>query len=114
MNIPVYTNVNAEVVASKDDIIPILTKQICCPVRWEDIVRNMAAQGADTFIELGPGKALTGFVKRTLKGVNILNVEPGGYCPMIARLSNGFHTLRDNLVWFFPRKRPTICTLTQN
>jgi [acyl-carrier-protein] S-malonyltransferase len=75
MKIPVYTNVNAEVVPSKEDIIPILTKQICCPVRWEDIVRNMAAQGADTFIELGPGKALTGFVKRTVKGVNILNVE---------------------------------------
>jgi [acyl-carrier-protein] S-malonyltransferase len=75
MKIPVYTNVNAQVVPSKEDIIPLLTKQICCPVRWEDIVRNMAEQGADTFIELGPGKALAGFVKRTLKGVNIMNVE---------------------------------------
>ena len=75
MKIPVYTNVNAQVVPSKDDIIPILTKQICCPVRWADIIRNMNEQGADTFIELGPGKALTGFVKRTLKGVNIMNVE---------------------------------------
>lgn len=36
MKIPVYTNVNAQVVPSKDDIIPILTKQICCPVRWAD------------------------------------------------------------------------------
>ena len=75
MKMPVYTNVNAQVVADKDEIIPILTKQICCPVRWADIIRNMYEQGADTFIELGPGKALTGFVKRTLKGVNILNVE---------------------------------------
>lgn len=75
MRFPVYTNVNAQVVASKDDIIPILTRQICCPVRWEDIIRNMHEQGADTFIEIGPGKALTGFVKRTLKGVNIMNVE---------------------------------------
>ena len=75
MKVPVYTNVNAQIVADKDDIIPILTKQICCPVRWADIIRNMNEQGADTFIELGPGKALTGFVKRTLKGVNILNVE---------------------------------------
>ena len=63
MKVPVYTNVNAQI------------KQICCPVRWADIIRNMNEQGADTFIELGPGKALTGFVKRTLKGVNILNVE---------------------------------------
>lgn len=75
MKVPVYTNVNAQIVADKDDIIPILTKQICCPVRWADIIRNMNEQGVDTFIELGPGKALTGFVKRTLKGVNILNVE---------------------------------------
>lgn len=75
MEIPVYTNVNAKVVEKEEDIIPILTRQICCPVRWEDIVRNMAADGADTYIELGPGKALTGFVKRTIKGVSILNVE---------------------------------------
>lgn len=75
MKLPVYTNVNAQIVPSKEDIIPILTKQICCPVRWEDIIRNMGEQGADTFIELGPGKSLTGFVKRTLKGVNIMNVE---------------------------------------
>ena len=75
MKIPVYTNVNAQVVSAKEDIIPILTKQVCCPVRWADIIQNMNEQGADTFIELGPGKALTGFVKRTLKGVNIMNVE---------------------------------------
>lgn len=75
MNIPVYTNVNAMVVESENDIIPILEKQICCPVRWEDIVRNMHKNGADTFIELGPGKALCGFVKRIVKGVTNVNVE---------------------------------------
>lgn len=75
MQIPVYTNVDANVVASEKEIIPILTKQICCPVRWNDIVTNMHEAGADTFIEVGPGKTLTGFVKRTVKGVNILNVE---------------------------------------
>lgn len=75
MKIPVYTNVNAEVVASEQDIIPILTRQICCPVRWETIVRNMAEAGADAFIELGPGKTLNGFVKRIIKGVVNVNVE---------------------------------------
>lgn len=75
MKIPVYTNVNAEVVSSEQDIIPILTKQICCPVRWETIVRNMAEAGADAFIELGPGKTLNGFVKRIIKGVVNVNVE---------------------------------------
>ena len=75
MDIPVYTNVDAHVVESEKDIIPILTKQICCPVRFSNIIENMHERGADTFIELGPGKALYGFVKRTVKGVNILNVD---------------------------------------
>ncbi len=75
MKIPVFTNVDAKEVASEKDIIPILTRQICCPVRFSDIIQNMHERGADTFIELGPGQALCGFVKRTLKGVTILNVE---------------------------------------
>ncbi len=75
MKIPVYTNVDAEVVKSEEDIVPILTKQIVCPVRWEQIIRNMSEEGADTFIELGPGKTLCGFVKRILKGVVNVNVE---------------------------------------
>ena len=75
MNIPVYTNVNGEVVPSEQDIVPILKKQIVSPVRWETTIRHMAEQGADTFIELGPGKTLNGFVKRTLKGVTNVNVE---------------------------------------
>ncbi len=75
MKIPVYTNLNAQIIGSKDDIVPILTKQVISPVRWEDIVRNMDSAGADAFIEIGPGKALSGFVKRTLKGKKIMNVE---------------------------------------
>lgn len=78
MEIPVFTNVDADIVPTEREIIPILIKQICCPVRFSAILENMYARGADTFIELGPGKALCGFVKRTLKGVNILNVEDSG------------------------------------
>lgn len=75
MKIPVFTNVDASEVASEEDIVPILSRQIVSPVRFSDIVLNMQKKGADTFIELGPGKALCGFVKRTVKGVTILNVE---------------------------------------
>lgn len=75
MKIPVYTDVDASVVASEQDIVPILKKQIVSPVRWEMIVRNMVEDGAEAFIELGPGKALCGFVKRTVKGVTNVNVE---------------------------------------
>lgn len=75
MQIPVFTNVDASKVASEKDIIPILSKQIVSPVRFSTIVENMYNEGADIFIELGPGKSLCGFVKRTVKGVTILNVE---------------------------------------
>lgn len=75
MKIPVFTNVDAGEVVSEKDIIPILSKQIVSPVRFSDIILNMQAKGADTFIELGPGKSLCGFVKRTIKGATILNVE---------------------------------------
>lgn len=75
MKIPVFTNVDAREVASEKDIVPILSKQIVSPVRFSDILLNMQAKGADAYIELGPGKALCGFVKRTLKGALILNVE---------------------------------------
>ena len=75
MEIPVYTNVTAEVLKSESDIVPTLAQQVVSPVRWEHIIRNMYDAGADTFIELGPGKTLCGFVKRTVKGIVNVNVE---------------------------------------
>ncbi len=75
MKIPVITNVTGTVVENKTDIIPILIKQVMSPVKWEDTINYLAAQGVDTFIEIGPGKTLSGFVKRTVKGVKIYNVE---------------------------------------
>ena len=45
------------------------------PVKWEDTIKYLYDKGVDTFIEIGPGKTLCGFVKRTVKGVKIFNVE---------------------------------------
>ncbi|MCJ7854728.1 ACP S-malonyltransferase [Lachnospiraceae bacterium NSJ-143] len=75
MNIPVVTNVTGKEVNGKDDIIPTLIKQVMSPVKWEDTINYLYSQGVDTFIEAGPGKTLCGFVKRTVKGVKIYNVE---------------------------------------
>lgn len=75
MEIPVYTNVTANVLQNESDIVPTLAKQVVSPVRWEQTIRNMYDAGADTFIELGPGKTLCGFVKRTVKGIVNVNVE---------------------------------------
>ena len=75
MNIPVITNVTGTEVEKKEDIIPLLIKQVMSPVKWEDTVNCLYNKGVDTFIEVGPGKTLSGFVKRTVKGVKIYNVE---------------------------------------
>ncbi len=59
-----------------EDFAELLSKQICSPVRWETIVRRMAAAGADTFVELGPGKTLCGLIGKTLgDSVRVFHVE---------------------------------------
>ena len=75
MNIPVITNVTADYVPSKDDIKPLLIKQVSNSVKWEDTIRKMIADGVDTFVEVGPGKTLSGFIKKVSKDVAVYNVE---------------------------------------
>ena len=73
--VPVITNLTAEVVGSKDEVIDILTKQVMNPVKWEQSVRKMIELGVDTFVELGPGKTLASFVKKVSRDVAVYNVE---------------------------------------
>lgn len=75
MQIPVITNVTADYIASKDDIKPLLIKQVSNSVLWEDTIRKMLADGVDTFVEVGPGKALSGFIKKITKDATVYNVE---------------------------------------
>jgi len=75
MDIPVLTNVTGNEIENNEDIVPLLIKQVMSPVKWEHIIRNLVDKGVDTFIEVGPGKTLSGFVKRIAKGSVILNVE---------------------------------------
>lgn len=75
MNIPVITNVTADYVPSKNEIKPLLIKQVSNSVRWEDSIRRMLADGVDTFVEVGPGKALSGFIKKITKEAGVYNVE---------------------------------------
>ena len=71
--IPVYMNVDAQPEWEKKNILAKLVAQAKSPVRWEETLQNMYRDGVDTFIELGPGKTLSGFVKKTFKGVNGIN-----------------------------------------
>ncbi len=75
MNIPLISNVTADYVKDKADIKPLLKEQVSHSVLWEDSIRRMLSDGVDTFIEIGPGKALSGFMKKIDKDVKILNVE---------------------------------------
>lgn len=75
MQIPVVTNVTGKLVSGKDEVKELLRNQVMNPVRWEQCVRTMLGEGVDTFVEIGPGKALSGFIKKIDKSVRIFNVE---------------------------------------
>lgn len=70
--IPVYSDVTAHLYGS--DFAGLLGRQICSPVRWEQLVRNMIGTGIDTFIEIGPGKTLSGLIRKTDPSVRTLAV----------------------------------------
>lgn len=76
--IPVVANVNGQIVTKGDAIKESLVKQAASPVLWEDCVAAMTAVGAVNFVEVGPGKVLTGFTKKIAKDANTLNVEDDG------------------------------------
>lgn len=75
MAIPVMTNVTGDYVKNKDDIKSTLKLQVMSSVLWETIIRNMIRDGVDTFVEIGPGKVLSGFVKKIDRKLTVVNVE---------------------------------------
>lgn len=73
--IPYVANVTAEYVTDADEVKPLLEKQVSSSVRWQQSVEAMLADGVDTFIEIGPGKTLAGFIKKINRTVKVMNVE---------------------------------------
>ncbi len=74
--IPVYSNHTARLYPENaEEIRSNIAMQVAHPVRWQMILEAMAADGVDTFVEVGPGKTLSGFVKKTLKEARIYHVE---------------------------------------
>ncbi|NMD38482.1 MAG: ACP S-malonyltransferase [Christensenellaceae bacterium] len=71
-NITLYSNMTAEPYGN--DFVGLLSKQICNPVQWEKIIRNMIAEGVDTFIEIGPGKTLSNMIKKISAYVKAVNI----------------------------------------
>lgn len=75
LRIPYITNVTATYVSDKDEIAPLLEKQVSSSVRWQQSVETMLADGVDTFIEIGPGKTLAGFIKKIDREAKVINVS---------------------------------------
>lgn len=75
LNIPVITNVEAEPLLSKERVKGLLEKQLYSPVRWVESVKRMKKEGVETVIEIGPGRVLTGLVKRIDESIKTMNVE---------------------------------------
>lgn len=75
IKIPVVVNVTAKSITDKDEVRSTLVDQVSNSVLWENCVKTMLEQGVDTFVEIGPGKVLSGFIKKINKDVKVLNVE---------------------------------------
>ena len=73
--IPYISNINADYVIKKDNIKVLLEQQVSGSVRFWQSVEKMIADGVDTFVEIGPGKTLTGFIKKINRDVKVLNVD---------------------------------------
>jgi [acyl-carrier-protein] S-malonyltransferase len=75
LNIPVVTNVEAEINTSKDKVKELLVAQVSSPVRWEESMRRMVKEGIEQVVEIGPGKVLSGLMKRIDSTVGTGNLE---------------------------------------
>jgi len=75
LRFPLITNVDAEAITKGDEARAALIRQVCAPVRWEDSIREMIAQGVRIFVEVGPGRVLSGLLRQIDRSVRCLNVE---------------------------------------
>lgn len=75
LNVPVVSNVEASTYLSAGEVSDLLVRQLSSPVRWDESVISLKDAGAETIIEIGPGRVLSGLVKRIDKTFNIENIE---------------------------------------
>jgi [acyl-carrier-protein] S-malonyltransferase len=72
---PVVGNVEAKAYNAEDQVRPLLVQQVCAPVRWDESVEELARLGVASYIEIGPGKVLSGLIKRIVKGAATQQVD---------------------------------------
>src|SRR5713101_3604944 len=75
LRVPLVTNVDADTIETGDEAREALIRQVTMPVRWEESVRLLIDEGVNTFVEVGPGRVLTGLLRQIERSVATLNVE---------------------------------------
>ena len=70
-----FRSVTAEYVQDRGLVKELLKKQVSSSVRWQQTIERMIADGVDTFIEIGPGKTLSGFMRKINRDVKTINIE---------------------------------------
>ncbi len=75
LRIPLVNNADAEITTSGDEARESLIRQVTLPVRWEESVRELIDQGVNTFVEVGPGRVLTGLLRQIDRSIHVFNVE---------------------------------------
>ena len=73
--VPYIANVTADYVTEQTQVKPLLECQIYSPVRWQQTIERMLADGVDEFVEIGPGKTLSGFIKKIDRNVKVCNID---------------------------------------
>jgi [acyl-carrier-protein] S-malonyltransferase len=75
LQVPLVTNVDADTIRRGDEARSALVRQVSMPVRWEESMRLLLDEGVNTFVEVGPGRVLTGLIRQIERSVATLNVE---------------------------------------
>ena len=75
LKIPYFANANAKKITDKSEIKPLLEAQVSSPVMWEQTLYELEKMGVDTIIEVGPGKTIAGFVRKTVSSIRVIGVS---------------------------------------
>jgi (acyl-carrier-protein) S-malonyltransferase len=75
LRVPLVTNVDADTEAKGSEAKDALVRQVSMPVRWEESVHSLIDEGVNTFVEVGPGRVLTGLLRQIERSVAALNIE---------------------------------------
>jgi len=75
LRVPLVNNADAELITSGEEAREGLIRQVTLPVRWEESIRELIDQGVNTFVEVGPGRVLTGLLRQIDRSIHVFNVE---------------------------------------